>query len=174
MNIACIGGGPAGLYFSILMKKAFSDARITVVEKNNPDDTFGWGVVFSRETLGNLRAADEPSYLEIERRFAYWDDIQTFYRDTCVTSTGHGFCGLSRRQLLQLLQERAASLGVKLEFSRELPASPLPAADLVVACDGVHSPVREKYASVFKPEIDWRKCKFSWLGTTKPLTAFTF
>ncbi len=174
MKIACIGGGPAGLYFSILMKRAFPDSDITVTEKNKPDDTFGWGVVFSRETLGNLRVADEPSYLEIERRFVYWDDIQTFYRGTCTTSTGHGFCGLSRRQLLLLLQQRAASLGVKLEFSRELPAAPLPKADLVVACDGVHSPVREKYADAFKPNIDWRKCKFSWLGTTLPLTAFTF
>ena len=174
MKIHCIGGGPAGLYFSILMKKAFPDTEIVVSEKNKADDTFGWGVVFSRETLGNLKVADEPSYLEIERRFVYWDDIQTFYRGTCTTSTGHGFCGLSRRQLLMLLQERAASLGVKLEFSKELPASPLPEADLVVACDGVHSPVREKYASAFKPTVDWRKCKFSWLGTTLPLTAFTF
>ncbi|MBK7857606.1 MAG: FAD-dependent monooxygenase [Archangiaceae bacterium] len=174
MKIACIGGGPAGLYFSILLKKAFPEVDVTVTEKNKSDDTFGWGVVFSRETLGNLRAADEPSYLEIERRFAYWDDIQTFYRGTCVTSTGHGFCGLSRRQLLTLLQARAAELGVKLEFSRELPASPLPQADLVVACDGVHSPVREQLAAELKPSVDWRKCKFSWLGTTLPLTAFTF
>jgi anthraniloyl-CoA monooxygenase len=174
MNIACIGGGPAGLYFSILMKKAFPDALVTVTEKNKPDDTFGWGVVFSRETLGNLRTADEPSYLEIERRFVYWDDIQTFYRSSCVTSSGHGFCGLSRRQLLLLLQARAKELGVELLFSRELPAAPLPEADLVVACDGVHSAVREQYASVFQPNVDWRKCKFSWLGTTLPLSAFTF
>ena len=174
MKIACIGGGPAGLYFSILMKKAFPDADITVSEKNKADDTFGWGVVFSRETLGNLREADAESYLEIERSFSYWDDIQTFYRGTCTTSTGHGFCGLSRRALLMLLQARAASLGVKLEFSRELPAAPLPQADLVVASDGVHSLTREKYAEVFRPTVDWRKCKFSWLGTTLPLTAFTF
>ncbi len=174
MKIACIGGGPAGLYFAILMKKAFPDTDITVTEKNRADDTFGWGVVFSRETLGNLRTADEPSYLEIERRFVYWDDIQTFYRDSSTTSTGHGFCGLSRRQLLLLLQERAEALGVKLEFSKELPASPLPQADVVIAADGVHSPVREKHAQWFKPTVDWRKCKFSWLGTTLPLTAFTF
>ena len=174
MKIHCIGGGPAGLYFSILMKKAFPETDLTVTEKNKADDTFGWGVVFSRETLGNLREADEPSYLEIERRFVYWDDIQTFYRGTCVTSTGHGFCGLSRRQLLVLLQERARALGVKLEFSTEVPAAPLPDADLVVAADGVHSPLREKYAPVFKPEVDQRRCRFSWLGTTLPLQAFTF
>src|SRR5437764_14553446 len=95
MNIACIGGGPAGLYFALLMKKAFPDLDITVSEKNKADDTFGWGVVFSRETLGNLRDADALSYAEIEKRFSYWDDIETHYRGTVVTSTGHGFCGLS-------------------------------------------------------------------------------
>ncbi len=174
MKIACIGGGPAGLYFALLVKKAFPEVSITVSERNAPNDTFGWGVVFSRETLGNLREADEPSYLEIEKAFSYWDDIETYYRDTCVTSTGHGFCGLSRRQLLMLLQNRCRELGVTLDYSREVPAAPLPKADLVVGCDGVHSPLREKYESVFKPEVEWRKCKFSWLGTTLPLKAFTF
>jgi anthraniloyl-CoA monooxygenase len=174
MNIACIGGGPGGLYFALLMKKAFPDAHITVSEKNRADDTFGWGVVFSRETLGNLRDADEPSYAEIEKRFVYWDDIENHYRGTVVTSTGHGFCGLSRRQLLLLLQERCRALGITLEFQKDIPVEPLPKADLIIACDGVHSPLRERHAATFKPNIDWRKCKFSWLGTTLPLKAFTF
>jgi anthraniloyl-CoA monooxygenase len=174
MKIACIGGGPAGLYFALLMKKAFPHADITVTEKNKSDDTFGWGVVFSRETLGNLHESDAESYSEIEKRFSYWDDIETHYRGTIVTSTGHGFCGLSRRQLLLLLQERCHALGVKLEFQREVPVDPLPQADLVIGCDGVHSPLRERHAAVFKPHVDWRKCKFSWLGTTLPLRAFTF
>jgi anthraniloyl-CoA monooxygenase len=174
MNIACIGGGPAGLYFALLMKKAFPALDIRVSEKNRADDTFGWGVVFSRETLGNLRDADAKSYAEIENRFVYWDDIETHYRGTVTTSTGHGFCGLSRRQLLVLLQERCRELGVTLEFQRDVPVEPPPKADLVIGCDGVHSPLRERHAAVFKPAIDWRKCKFSWLGTTLPLKAFTF
>src|SRR3954469_23941222 len=147
MNIACIGGGPAGLYFALLMKKAFPDLDITVSEKNKADDTFGWGVVFSRETLGNLGDADPPSYAEIEKRFCYWDDIETHYRGTVVTSTGHGFCGLSRGPLLLLLQERGVARGVKLEFQRELPVEPLPKADLIIGCDGVHSPLRERHAA---------------------------
>jgi anthraniloyl-CoA monooxygenase len=174
MRIVCIGGGPAGLYFSILMKKAFPQADIVVHEKNKPDDTFGWGVVFSKETLGTFAAEDPESYREIEARFAYWDDIDVVLRGKKVTSTGHGFCGLARRDLLQLLQLRTQALGVRLEFGNEVSADALPAADLVIACDGVHSPIRERYASHFEPSVDWRKCKFTWLGTTLPLTAFTF
>jgi len=174
MHIVCIGGGPAGLYFSLLMKKAFPQVDIDVYEKNRADDTFGWGVVFSRETLGNLAEADDESYAEIEKRFAYWDDIETFLGDRKTVSTGHGFCGLSRKDLLLVLQERCRGLGVTLRFQEELPVEPLPKADLVIACDGVNSPTRARYADDFKPSLDWRKCKFTWLGTTKPLTAFTF
>lgn len=174
MRIVCIGGGPAGLYFSLLVKKSFPHVDVEVFEKNKPDDTFGWGVVFSKETLGNFRDADPESLAAIEARFAYWDDIETTVRGKTTVSTGHGFCGLARRDLLMILQQRCEQLGVKLTFSKELPSDPLPEADLIIGCDGVHSPLRERYAADFKPHIDWRQCKFTWLGTTKPLRAFTF
>jgi anthraniloyl-CoA monooxygenase len=174
MRIVSIGGGPAGLYLSLLMKKLYPAATVDVYEKNKPDDTFGWGVVFSRETLGTLREADAESLAAIEQRFAYWDDIETWQGGARTVSTGHGFCGLSRKDLLLILHERCRALGVTLHFEHELPASPLPDADLVIACDGVHSPIRETYKADFKPSLDWRKCKFIWLGTTRPLDAFTF
>ncbi len=174
MRIACIGAGPAGLYFAVLMKKAFPDSSIDVYEKNRAEDAFGWGVVFSRETLGNLKDADPESYAAIESRFAYWDDIETWVGREKTVSTGHGFCGLARRELLEILQQRAEALGVRLHFQAEVPTEPLPQVDLIIGSDGVHSPLREKYASVFKPSIEWGQCKFTWLGTTKPLQAFTF
>jgi len=174
MRIVCIGGGPAGLYFSLLMKKSFPQVDLEVFEKNNADDTFGWGVVFSDETLGNFREADPESLASIEARFAYWDDIETTLRGKTTVSTGHGFCGLARRDLLNILQARCTALGVKVHFQKELSYDDAKGADLVIGCDGVHSPLREKFAATFKPHVDWRKCKFTWLGTTKPLRAFTF
>ena len=126
------------------------------------------------ETLNRFAEADPASYEEIQRSFKYWDDIETYVGGTCITSTGHGFCGLSRRQLLLILQERCRQVGVKLVFQSELTPDALPPADLVVVADGVHSLLRDKHAAVFKPTIDWRRCKFTWLGTTKPLKAFTF
>lgn len=174
MRIVCIGGGPAGLYFSLLMKKSFPQVDLEVFEKNNADDTFGWGVVFSKETLGNFREADPESLASIEARFAYWDDIETTLRGKTTVSTGHGFCGLARRDLLNILQARCTALGVKVHFQKELSFDDAKGADLVIGCDGVHSPLREKFAATFKPHVDWRKCKFTWLGTTKPLRAFTF
>ncbi len=184
MRVACIGGGPAGLYFAILLKKARPAAEVVVYERNKPDDTFGWGVVFSDETLGGFEQADPESYAEIRRRFAYWTDIETYLevapgRMECVRSTGHGFCGLSRKALLQIFHARARELGVRLEFEREvrdesdieIDGGP---ADLVLACDGINSFVRTKHAAHFRPELEWRKCKFAWFGTTKPLEAFTF
>ncbi len=175
MKIASIGGGPAGLYFSILMKKAYPETEITVCERNSADDTFGWGVVFSDETLGNFEAADAQSFQEIRSQFRYWREIETYYRDTCIVSSGHGFAALSRKTLLQILQQRCTELGVHLEFNHEIPdLDAVPDADLILGADGVNSFVRDSLAEYFKPTIDWRKCKFTWLGTDKPLDAFTF
>jgi anthraniloyl-CoA monooxygenase len=175
MRIEILGGGPAGLYFAILMRKAFPSTSIRVRERNKPDDTFGWGVVFSDETLSNFEAADPESFAEIQRSFANWTDIETFVGDACVRSTGHGFCGLSRKKLLQIFHARCKELGVALEFEKEVKSlDELAGADLVLAADGINSIVRDKNPEWFEPSIDWRKCRFCWLGTTKPLSAFTF
>ena len=180
MRVACIGGGPAGLYFAILFKKARPEAEVVVYERNKPDDTFGWGVVFSDETLSGFEQADPESYAEIRRRFAYWTDIETYLevapgRVECVRSTGHGFCGLARKSLLQIFHARARELGVRLEFEREVrDENDVGRADLVLVCDGINSVVRAKHAAHFRPSIEWRRCKFAWFGTTKPLAAFTF
>ncbi len=176
MKIACIGGGPASLYFALLLKKRDPSIEIDVFEQNRADDTFGWGVVFSDETLGNFETADPESYARIREAFAYWTDIDTFYRGTKVTSTGHGFCGLARVHLLQILHERCRELGVRLSFQKAIADVDALASghDLVVAADGVNSKVRERYAASFRAHLDWRKCKVAWFGTTKRLTAFTF
>jgi anthraniloyl-CoA monooxygenase len=204
MNIAVIGGGPAGLYFALLMKKADPAHRITVFERNGPDDTFGWGVVFSDQTLGNFSAADPETCREIADHFARWDDIDVHVKGAVITSGGHGFSGIARRTLLGILQRRAAALGVDLRFRcevRDLPAgSAGPAAgngagpddlaafdlggdgetgnggrpDLIVAADGVNSLVRRKYAEHFQPDLDVRSAKYVWLGTTRLFDAFTF
>lgn len=176
MNIACIGGGPAALYFAILLKRRMPDARIRVLEQNRADDTFGWGVVFSDETLGKFEVADPESYARIRASFAYWTDIDTYFADSKVTSTGHGFCGLARKQLLLILQRRARELGVEMHFETAVDDVDRLAAehDLVVAADGVNSRVRTHFADSFQPSLDWRKCKFAWFGTTKRMTAFTF
>jgi anthraniloyl-CoA monooxygenase len=175
MKVFVVGGGPGGLYFSILMKKLFPATQIRVVERNRSDDTFGWGVVFSAETLGNLEEADPESYGRIKQRFRYWDDIETYYRGTCIVSTGHGFCGLSRKHLLMILHDRCRELGVEIEFEKEIRSpEEIPPSDLIVAADGVNSMLREAHADHFNPRLDWRRCKFSWLGTTRTLRAFTF
>ncbi|MBL9078478.1 MAG: bifunctional salicylyl-CoA 5-hydroxylase/oxidoreductase [Planctomycetes bacterium] len=176
MKIACIGGGPASLYFAILLKKRDPAAQIDVFEQNRPDDTFGWGVVFSDETLGNFEQADPESFARIQQNFAYWTDIDTFHAGAKVTSTGHGFCGLARVRLLQILHDRCRELGIRLHFQQAIADidAVVAAHDLVVAADGVNSKVRERYATSFRPHLDWRKCKFAWFGTTKRMTAFTF
>lgn len=176
MKIACIGGGPASLYFAILLKKRMPSAEIDIYEQNKADDTFGWGVVFSDETLGNFEAADAQSFHRIRENFAYWTDIDTFYGGAKVTSTGHGFCGLARKQLLLLLQERCRELGVHMHFEHTVEDVDAMARDhdLVVAADGVNSRVRSHFEQSFRPELDWRKCKFAWFGTTKEMAAFTF
>src|SRR5436305_10719434 len=161
MRIACLGGGPAGLYFAIAMKRRQPDHEIVVVERNGPDDTFGWGVVLSDETLLNLAASDPASADAIRRAFVYWDDIAVFYRGTVTRSSGHGFCGIGRKRLLDILQERAQALGVELRFETEIDSlEPYRAYDLIVAADGVNSKVRSALAHVFKPDIDVRACKY--------------
>jgi anthraniloyl-CoA monooxygenase len=176
MRIACLGGGPAGLYFAILMKLQNPAHEVVVVERNKPGDTFGWGVVLSAETLGNLAAADAPSAAEIRKHFAYWDDIAVIFRGETQRSGGHGFSGIGRKRLLNILQDRARQLDVELRFETEFEAGgEFAGYDLVVACDGVNSKIRNAHAYVFKPDIDVRACKYLWLGTKQAFAdAFTF
>ncbi len=186
MKIVSIGGGPAGLYFAILMKKADPSHEILVLERNRPDDTFGFGVVFSDATLANLKNADLDTNAEIERAFAHWDDIETHaphpggkrrgQGEEVIVSTGHGFSGLARKRLLEILQRRAIALGVKIEFSHEVEDVErwMAEADLVLGADGVNSGVRKRFEAHFEPDVDWRPNRFVWLGTTKPFPAFTF
>ena len=176
MRIVCLGGGPAGLYFAILMKKARPAWHVTVVERNRANDTFGWGVVFSDKTMDAFRKEDTKVVDEIERSFRHWDDIDVFFKGRKITSGGHGFCGIARMKLLEILQRRAAELGVELEFETEFddPDEYAKRFDLVVGADGVNSVTRTKHAQHFNPRIDARKCRFIWLGTRKKLDAFTF
>ena len=175
MRLNCIGGGPAGLYFSTLVKRRFPDWEIAVFERNRPLDTFGWGVVFSDATLGNLRAADEPTHRAIMQAFAHWDDIDIHFKGRRIVSGGHGFCGISRKQLLAILQDRAREAGVSLHFETDIDRiETFRDCDLLVGADGVNSRVRHTYEAAFRPNLDRRLCRFVWLGTTLPLDAFTF
>ncbi|WP_300056643.1 bifunctional salicylyl-CoA 5-hydroxylase/oxidoreductase [uncultured Roseobacter sp.] len=177
MRVACLGGGPAGLYFAISLKLRAPEADVTVFERNKPDDTFGWGVVLSDETLDNLERNDPASADAIRSQFAYWDDIAVHYRGSKQLSTGHGFCGIGRKTLLILLQARARDLGVTLVFEHEVESVAEFAKDydLVVASDGLNSVARTEFAEHFKPDIDTRACKFVWLGTRQKFDdAFTF
>ncbi|MBP5857239.1 bifunctional salicylyl-CoA 5-hydroxylase/oxidoreductase [Marivibrio halodurans] len=175
MKITCIGGGPAGLYFAILMKLQDDAHDITVVERNRPYDTFGWGVVLSDETMDNLRDNDPVSAETILSEFAHWDDIDVHYKGACVTSGGHGFSGIGRKRLLNILQARAEDLGIALQFETEVEDIEAYAdSDLIIAADGINSKVRNRFADVFEPDIDVRRNKFVWLGTHKVFDAFTF
>jgi anthraniloyl-CoA monooxygenase len=175
MKTAIIGGGPAGLYFAILLKKLRPGADITVYERNRADETFGFGVVFSDATLDNFEKYDLPSYQRIVREFAYWDDIAIHFRGTEHRIGGNGFCGCSRRTLLLILQDRAEELGVALRYEVDVDDESLFAdADLVVVADGINSRFRDRYADHFQPEVDVRPNKFVWMGSTRPLDAFTF
>lgn len=175
MRIVCVGGGPAGLYFAIQMKRRDASHDITVIERNRPYDTFGWGVVFSDETLRNLEGADPASKQEILDSFAHWDDIDIHFKGRTITSGGHGFCGIERKHLLNILQHRAEDLGVALAFQHEVDdIAAFADADLIVAADGINSRLRGRYAAHFKPQIDVRKNRFVWLGTHRVFAAFTF
>ncbi|WP_395708587.1 bifunctional salicylyl-CoA 5-hydroxylase/oxidoreductase [Reyranella sp.] len=177
MKVAVLGAGPAGLYFAISMKRRNPAHQVTVVERNRPDDTFGWGVVLSAETLDNLADNDPVSAAWIRDHFAYWDDIAVYQGGRRTVSTGHGFCGIGRRRLLLLLQRRARELGIEIAFETEIddPRPYMESHDLVVAADGLNSRSRAAFPEVFKPDIDVRKCKFVWLGTRQKFDdAFTF
>jgi anthraniloyl-CoA monooxygenase len=178
VKIVCIGGGPAGLYFGLLMKLQDPANDIVVIERNRPYDTFGWGVVFSDATLDNLRIADPVSAQQIADEFSRWDDIDIHFKDQMVRSGGHGFIGIGRKKLLNILQARCEAVGVQLVFETEVKddqeIAREYAADLVIAANGINSPVRTRYAETYQPDIDQRNCRFVWLGTRKVFDAFTF
>ncbi|SPA37524.1 putative OXIDOREDUCTASE PROTEIN [Cupriavidus taiwanensis] len=178
MRVLCIGGGPAGLYFGLLMKLQDPANEVIVVERNRPYDTFGWGVVFSDATMDNLKQADPASASEINAAFNHWDDIDIHIGGRTIRSGGHGFIGIGRKRLLNILQARCEALGVKLVFETDVSDDQALAmqyrADLVIASDGLNSRIRTRYADSFRPDIDTRQCRFVWLGTHKLFDAFTF
>jgi anthraniloyl-CoA monooxygenase len=176
VRIAVIGGGPGGLYFSALAKQLEPGLEITVWERNAAADTFGFGVVFSDETLGGIEHADPVIHTQMEKEFARWDDIDVHYRGQVITSGGHGFAAMGRKRLLEILQLRCGDLGVDLQFQTEAPDVELlkDEYDLVVAADGLNSAIRARYVDRFRPTLDVRRCRYMWLGTDKVFEAFTF
>ena len=175
MRVACLGGGPAGLYLAISLKLRQPAHQVVVVERNRPYDTFGWGVVLSNETLDHLDRNDPATAATIRDAFVYWDDIAVHYRGQVLRSGGHGFSGIGRRRLLNVLQDRARELGVELRFETEIAGlASWRDWDLVVGADGVNSRVRTELAHVFRPDIEVRACKYIWLGTHQTFDAFTF
>jgi len=170
-----IGAGPAGLYFALLVKKASPTDDVRVIERNPPDATFGWGVVFSEETLGALRDADYETYAEIGEGFARWNAIDIYYRDSLIRSRGHVFTGISRKVLLNILQRRCRALGVRIEFEKEVSGiDEFRSADLLVGADGVNGLVRRTDLDHFKPTLEVHPTKYAWFGSDLQLDAFTF
>lgn len=175
MKIVCIGGGPAGLYLGILLKKADPGHEVEIYERNPPDQTFGWGVVFSDETLDNLLEADPESHAEIVRSFVHWDELDIHVKGERFTSRGHGFSGIARKQLLRILQRRAADLGIRVHHGVEISdLSPFASCDLLVGADGIRSRVRAAHAEAFRPSLEEGRCRYIWLGTHKIFERFTF
>lgn len=175
MRIVCIGGGPAGLYFALLMKKLHPEHSISVVERNKPYDTFGWGVVFSDATMVSMKAWDPESATEIEDAFNHWDDIELLFKGTRQRTSGHGFVGIGRKKLLNILQRRCEALGVELVFETDSNGDvDYPDADLIIASDGFNSKIRNRYPEVFEPDLVVRPNRYIWLGTNKLFDAFTF
>lgn len=175
MKYAVLGGGPAGLYFALLAKKADADADVRVIERNLPDATFGWGVVFSEETLAALRDADYESFTAITESFARWNAIDIVFRESRIRSRGHVFTGISRKVLLSILQRRCLELGVRLEFEREVRVlSELGDVDLIVGADGVNGLARRSQEQAFAPKLTSHRTKYVWFGTDMALDAFTF
>src|SRR5438105_11816583 len=169
MKINIIGGGPAGMYFAILMKKADAGHYITIYERNGPDDTFGWGVVFSGKTLSNLRAADEPSHAEITRNFEAWDNVDVVHRGEKISIHGNSFSGIARLRLLKILQRRCEELGIAINFRMEAGDvdSLKGDCDLLVGADGLNSAVRQKLADRLHPDLSMRPNKYIWYGTNQ-------
>ena len=180
MNVLVVGGGPGGLYTALLIKRRDPDAQVTVLERHRPDDTFGWGVVLSDQTVANLRAADPASARAIADALHHWDDIEVHFRSRAVRSGGHGFSGIGRKALLAILQQRCREVGVLLRFEQDAEPQAIEAlirahgADLVVVADGINSRIRERFADTFRPDIDVRRCRYVWLGTPRRFDAFTF
>jgi len=175
MKIVCVGGGPAGLYFGLLMKQLNPAHDISVIERNKPYDTFGWGVVFSDATMDTMRVWDLATAEQVQAAFNHWDDIELLFKGRRIRSGGHGFVGIGRKKLLNILQARCEQLGVRLVFEAEADSdADFPDADLVIACDGINSRIRGRYADVFQPDIVVRPNRYIWLGTKKLFDAFTF
>ena len=178
MKITVVGGGPGGLYFSILTKKARPDWEIEVFEQNRPDDTFGFGVVFSDETLEEFLSRDQPSYERIRDDFAYWDDIVIRRKGQEIRCEGNGFCGTSRVSLLNLMHERCRELGVKLNFEARVDVENLETqfadSDIILASDGINSAIREHYKEYFQPTTVMKSNRFVWMGSERPLKDFTY
>ncbi|MDR7299036.1 anthraniloyl-CoA monooxygenase [Pelomonas aquatica] len=174
MRITCVGGGPAGLYFALLIRKADPAHVVRVLERNRAGDTFGWGVVLSDQTVDALREADPETAAQISDAFNHWDDIAVHIGGRTIVSGGHGFCGIGRKKLLNILQARCEQLGVELVYEADVPDDAEIDADLIIAADGLNSRIRQKYAATYQPDVDLRQCRFVWLGTTRLFDAFTF